>query len=81
VSIAEKASVNLDFMSELSNIPTERLIEDLQGVIYKVPFSDKYVTADEYLSGNIREKLKMSNRFNLASGTEKWKPRINICIT
>jgi len=57
VSIAEKARVDLDFMAQLANMPKERIIEDLNGVIYQEPFSENYVTADEFLSGNIREKL------------------------
>ena len=60
VSIAEKARVDLDFMSELSGLGSERLIADLEGVIFRVPNtedSDHYVTADEYLSGNVRDKL------------------------
>jgi len=59
VSIAEKARVDLDFMEQLSGLNRERLIADLEGAIFRVPNSDpiRYVTADEYLSGNVREKL------------------------
>jgi len=67
VSIAEKARVDLDFMSELSKLSKEQIIEDLQGVIYKIPsFGDaeNYATADDYLSGNIREKLETARNFN-----------------
>jgi N12 class adenine-specific DNA methylase len=71
VSIGEKARVDLDFMSELSGISREQIIDDLQGVIFKVPFtgdSEVYVTADEYLSGNIREKLQMAREWNDVKG-------------
>jgi len=63
VSIGETARVDLNFMSQLSGLSQERIIEDLQGVIYKEPFSEKYVTADEFLSGNIREKLAQALRY------------------
>ena len=59
LSIGEKARVDLDYMAQLVGRPQEEIIKDLQGVIFKVPLSDpaKYVTADEYLSGNVRAKL------------------------
>lgn len=61
VSLSEKASVDLDYMSKLTNKTQEELTKELEGVIYKLPMeNNKYVTADEYLSGNIREKLKMA---------------------
>ncbi|MCL2053004.1 MAG: SNF2-related protein [Oscillospiraceae bacterium] len=75
VSIAEKAGVDLDFMSELSSLPKERLIKDLKDVIYQIPstfnsslLTLNYVTADEYLSGNIREKLETARHFNENKG-------------
>lgn len=61
VSLSEKASVDLEYMSKLTNKTQEELIKELENVIYKVPMEDnKYVTADEYLSGNVREKLKIA---------------------
>ena len=62
LSIGEKARVDLPYMSQLTGKPQEEIIKDLQGVIYKVPSSEpaRYVTADEYLSGNVREKLKIA---------------------
>ncbi len=57
VSISEKAGVNLDYMSDLTGMDKNKLIEDLQGLIYRVPNTETYVTADEYLSGDILEKL------------------------
>ena len=59
LSIGEKARVDLDYMAQLTGRPQEEIIKDLRGVIFKVPLSEpaKYVTADEYLSGNVRAKL------------------------
>jgi N12 class adenine-specific DNA methylase len=62
VSMSEKARVDLAYMSELSGMTEEALIEELRGVIFlnigNAKSQDKtYVTADEYLSGNVREKL------------------------
>lgn len=59
VSLSEKASVDLEYMSKLTNKTQEELVKELEGIIYKVPMeNNKYVTSDEYLSGNVREKLK-----------------------
>ena len=59
LSIGEKARVDLDYMAQLTGRPQEEIIKDLRGVIFQVPLSEpaKYVTADEYLSGNVRAKL------------------------
>ncbi len=59
ISIGEKARVDLPFMAELTGKEQAELIRDLQGVIFKIPHLEpaKYVTADEYLSGNVRNKL------------------------
>lgn len=61
VSLSEKAKVDLEYMSKLTDKSQDEIIKELEGIIYKVPMEDnKYVTADEYLSGNIREKLKLA---------------------
>ena len=62
LSIGEKARVDLSYMAQLTGKTQEEIIKELQGVIYKVPSSEpaRYVTADEYLSGNVREKLKIA---------------------
>ena len=59
LSIGEKARVDLDYMQQLTGKPQEELIADLQGVIFRIPAAEpaRYVTADEYLSGNVRAKL------------------------
>ena len=49
-------------MSELTDKSKEDIIKDLEGVIFKIPNEDKYVAADEYLSGNVREKLKVAEQ-------------------
>ena len=61
----KKAKVDINYMSELTGISNEKIKEDLDGIIFKVPSvlneeQEEYVTADEYLSGNIREKLEVA---------------------
>ncbi len=66
LSIQDKAKVDLDYMGQLCNIDKEEIISSLEGVIFRVPDyenSDNWVTADEYLSGNVREKLKVAEQF------------------
>ena len=57
-----KGKVDLDYMSQLTGFDRDKLIADLKGSIYKIPETDRYVTADEYLSGNILEKLNTAQR-------------------
>lgn len=66
LSIQDKAKVDLDYMQELCNIDKEEIIKSLEGVIFRVPDyenTNNWVTADEYLSGNVREKLKVAEQF------------------
>lgn len=59
VSLSEKGRIDLPYMEELSGKPAEELTQALQGIIFPLPEQPKrYVTADEYLSGNVREKLR-----------------------
>ncbi len=58
VSLSEKAKVDLDYMAELSGKSTDKIKEELTGVIFRNPAADKWETADEYLSGNVRDKLE-----------------------
>lgn len=64
VSIAEKAMVDLPYMAELTGKSEEEIADELTGVIFQLPGSSdevgkpRYVTADEYLSGNVRQKLR-----------------------
>ncbi|EDR45410.1 SNF2 family N-terminal domain protein [Dorea formicigenerans ATCC 27755] len=68
VSISEKACVDMDYMSQLTGKTKEALAGELQGVIFRVPGqleqdgTPHYVTADEYLSGNVRRKLRQAQR-------------------
>ena len=59
VSLSEKGRVDLPYMQQLSGMDPDALITSLRGAIFPLPEqSDRYVTADEYLSGNVREKLR-----------------------
>ena len=68
VSISEKACVDMSYMSQLTGKTKEELAGELQGVIFRVPGqlekdgTPHYVTADEYLSGNVRRKLRQAQR-------------------
>ena len=68
VSISEKACVDMAYMSELTGKTGDELAAELQGVIFRVPGqvekdgTPHYVTADEYLSGNVRRKLRQAQR-------------------
>ena len=63
VSLSEKAGIDLEYMSKLSGKPQEVITEELKGIIFKNPVSEKWETADEYLSGNVREKLGIARTF------------------
>ena len=68
VSISEKACVDMAYMEQLTGKSSEELAAELQGVIFRVPGQSEpdgsplYVTADEYLSGNVRRKLRQAQR-------------------
>ncbi len=69
VSLAEKAKVDMDYMVELTGKTEQEIYADLTGVIFLNPMhgyggsdGEKYLTADEYLSGNVREKLEWAKR-------------------
>ena len=63
VSIGERAGVDLSYMAQLSGKTEEELTEELAGVIFKNPISEKWEPSDEYLSGNVREKLQIAKQF------------------
>lgn len=63
LSISEKARVDIEYIQKLTGKTQEEVIKDLEGSIYKDPISEEYVTADEYLSGNVRNKLKIAQKF------------------
>jgi DNA methylase len=58
VSIAKKARIDMEYMSDLTGFSEDEIVGDLRGVIFCNPQTMKYETADEYLSGNVREKLR-----------------------
>ena len=66
VSISEKACVDMEYMEQLTGKPRDELAEELKGVIFRLPEpvpegeQPRYVTADEYLSGNVRKKLRQA---------------------
>ena len=89
VSIAEHAGVDLDYMRELSRFSAEKLVTDLTGVIFRdlgetdpanIPKdfikleTYPFVTADEYLSGNVRAKLR------LAKALAEMRPDLASCV-
>ncbi|RHQ59082.1 DNA methylase [Blautia sp. AF25-12LB] len=63
VSIGEKAKVDIPYMMELTGKTEEEVTEELTGVIFKNPLTDKWEPSDEYLSGNVREKLNIARQF------------------
>ena len=69
VSLGEKATIDMDYMMELSGKVENEIFEDLKGVIFLNPlyeygnsYEPKYLTADEYLFGNVREKLRIAKK-------------------
>lgn len=66
VSLSEKARVDITFMQKLCNMDIDKMLKELEGEIFNVPEygePNQWVTADEYLSGNVREKLKIAEHF------------------
>ena len=63
VSIGERAGVDLSYMAQLSGKTEAELTEELAGVIFKNPIGEKWEPSDEYLSGNVREKLQIAKQF------------------
>ena len=63
VSLGERARVDLAYMSELTGKSEEEVAKELAGVIFQNPVTEKWETADEYLSGNVREKLATARVF------------------
>ncbi|OCN01008.1 hypothetical protein A7X67_01490 [Clostridium sp. W14A] len=77
VSLSERAGVDLDYMQKLTGFSQDKIISDLQGVIFQDPKAEiasrfQWVTADEYLSGNVRKKLE------IASEAAKRNPKFSI---
>ena len=66
VSLTEKARIDIEFMQSITDKTEDELVKELEGQIFRLPDTPlkekKYVTADEYLSGNVREKLNIARR-------------------
>ncbi|MCD8336387.1 MAG: DEAD/DEAH box helicase family protein [Lachnospiraceae bacterium] len=63
VSIGEKARVDVPFMAQLSGKTEDEVTQELAGVIFKNPLTEQWESSDEYLSGNVREKLSIARQF------------------
>ena len=81
LSLAEKARVDMPYMMELTRKSEENILSDLNGVIFLNPMHDgnedtapKYLAADEYLSGNVREKLRVAKAH--AASDERYAPNV-----
>ena len=64
VSMGERACVDLDFMSELYGKSPDEICKELHGLIFQEPVTQQWQTADEYLSGNVRQKLQTALTFS-----------------
>jgi len=63
VSIGYRGEVDLDYMAQLTGFDKQRIINDLEGVIFYCPQNGVYIPADEYLSGNVRKKLEFAKAY------------------
>jgi N12 class adenine-specific DNA methylase len=85
LSISEKAKVDMEYMGKLTGLSEEQIAGDLRGVIFPVPMSydsstpTRYVTADEYLSGNVREKLHTAKL--AAQTSDRYIPNVEALET
>ena len=78
LSLSEKAKVDIEYMKSLTDKTEEELLQELEGQIFRVPNSlaeeKRYITADEYLSGNVKEKLAIAKE--LAKGNPEFEVHI-----
>jgi N12 class adenine-specific DNA methylase len=74
VTLSEKGRVDLDHMSRLLGRPPEEFLPDLQGALYVNPVTKRWETEDEYLSGNVREKLAIAE--NAARDNRQIRPNV-----
>ena len=74
LSLAERAKIDLLFMTELTGKPEAEIIEELSGVIFQNPLTEKWETSDEYLSGNVRVKLEVAKQF--AENQERYQVNV-----
>ena len=74
LSISEKACVDMEYMAQLTGKSQEELIDELNGVIFLDPVRGEWQTADEYLSGNVRQKLREAE--NAAVDSPGYLPNV-----
>ncbi len=74
VSLAEKGKVDIEYMAKLCGTTVEEVIKNSNGVIFLNPVSNKFETNDEYLSGNVREKLAIAEQF--AANNDKFNVNV-----
>ncbi len=78
VSLTEKAKVDMEYMQYITDKTEDELVKELEGQIFRIPDTPseerKYVTADEYLSGNVREKLNIARR--IAEGNPEFEVNV-----
>lgn len=71
ISLQQKGKVDIEYMANLANVTEQEILNDLEGTnIFLKPYDNEYVVADEYLSGNVREKLKVAKM--AAEGDKKF---------
>ena len=81
LSVAERAKVDFDYMTELCGRDKDTLINELEGQIYRLPqVEEKYVTADEYLTGNIRQKLRELNNAPIGMDVSRHKEALEAAM-
>ena len=78
VSLSEKACVDIPYMAELAGKKDQEIIDDLVGVIFKEPITEEWQTADEYLSGNVRQKQDVVSKLVEAGGEKADELAINM---
>lgn len=74
LSLNERAKVDLPYMAQLTGKTEEKITEELVGVIFKNPLTDQWESGDEYLSGNVREKLNTARTF--AENHSEFTPNV-----
>lgn len=81
LSVAERAKVDFDYMTELCGMDKNTLINELEGQMYRLPQGEeKYVTADEYLTGNIRQKLRELNNAPIGMDVSRHKEALEAAM-
>ena len=81
LSVAEKARVDFDYMTELCGMDKNTLINELEGQIFRLPQEEeKYMTADEYLTGNIRQKLRELNNAPIGMDVSRHKEALEAAM-